>query len=85
MSLSSILADVKHVLADLPTIRTTVVAALAAAGSVVGLLAHASPGAAAVAGVITAVATFLASPKVIQILNDIASAAAAPVKSVFHR
>ena len=85
MSLSSVLADVRHVLADLPTIRTTVVAALASAGAVVGLVAHASPAGAAVAGAITAAAAFLASPKVIAILNDIASAAKSGVKTVFGR
>lgn len=86
MSFSSIVADVKHVLADLPTIRTSLVAALAAAGAVLELVPHASGGAAAVAAAVTAAAAFLASPKVIQILNDVASAVTPdPVRAVFRR
>lgn len=76
MSVKSVLADVKHVLADLPTIRTTLVAALAAAGAVAALVPHSTGVGAAVVSGITAVGTFLADPKVIKIIADIAAAAA---------
>lgn len=85
MSISSILADIKHVLADLPTLRTTLVAALAAVGAVLVLL-PASGTTAAVVAAVTAAGAFLSSPKVVQILNDVASAVTpAPVKAVFRR
>jgi hypothetical protein len=86
MSFSSIVSDIKSVLVDLPTIRTAVVSGLAAGGALLAVIPHAGTGVAAVAGAVTGAAAFLASPKVIAILNDIASAVTPqPVKAIFRR
>jgi hypothetical protein len=86
LSLSSIVSDVKHVLVDLPTIRTAVVAGLGAAGSIIAVLPHVGVDTAAVSGVVTALVAFLASPKFVTIVNDIASAAAPEsVKKLFRK
>lgn len=76
MSISSFKAKAKHVLADLPAIRTAAVAALATAGAVMVLIPHSTGTGAAVVSGITGASSFLSNPKVIQILADIAAAAA---------
>lgn len=93
MSLSSVVADVKHVLASLPNIRKEVVAGLAAAGTLVGVLEATTKASGAnvailatLAAGITGVSTFLANPKVVQILTDVASAVTPKsVKAVLWR
>jgi len=62
---------------DLPSIRKEVVAALAAAATVVGVLQDVAPhssvaGWAALAAGITALSAFLSSPQVVQLVSDVA-------------